>query len=122
MPKRVKGVVPRNPLAVIASLIGVVEVAFAYPVTRLSGINQTIIVVFLVAFPVLLVVCFFVTVWFKPGHLYSPKDYSTDESFLVGIRKVQPTLSRRPREQFVGQPTALHEDVSRPVESGEEAP
>ncbi len=72
-----RGGIAQNPLAVISILIGVVEAAFSYPVTRLSGLNQTICVIFMVVFPVLLMMCFFATVWFKPGHLYAPKDYAS---------------------------------------------
>jgi hypothetical protein len=79
---------PSNPLTVIAALIGIVELAFAYPITKLSGTNQTIFVVFMVSFPVLLMSCFFLTVWFKPGHLYAPRDYANDQSFLGGIGRV----------------------------------
>jgi hypothetical protein len=78
----------RNPLTVIAALIGVVEAAFAYPVTRLTGTNQTFIVAFMVLFPALLLLCFFITVWFFPGHLYGPSDYTQDDSFLMGIGRV----------------------------------
>lgn len=81
------GGIAQNPLAVISSLIAVVEAAFSYPVTRLSGSNQTVFVTFMVGFPVLLMACFFVTVWFKPGHLYAPKDYASPTDFLRGIGK-----------------------------------
>ena len=81
------GQLAQNPLAVIASLIAIVEAAFAYPVTKLSNTNQTIFVYFMVGFPVLLVLCFFITLWVKPGHLYSPKDYASPADFLRGIGK-----------------------------------
>src|SRR5258708_25950991 len=81
------GLSAQNLLAVIALLIGIVEAAFAYPVTHLSGSNQTVFVYFMVGFPVLLVLCFFITVWAKPGHLYSPKDYASPADFLRGIGK-----------------------------------
>jgi|SRR5882724_8125256 len=79
---------PQNPLTVIAALIGVVEAAFAYPVTKLTGANQTVFVYFMVGFPSLLLLCFFATVWFKPAHLYGPRDYTQDDSFLRGIGRV----------------------------------
>jgi hypothetical protein len=78
----------RNPLTVIAALIGVVEAAFAYPVTKLTGTNQTVFVLFMVCFPVLLLLCFFITVWFRPAHLYGPSDYTQDNSFLAGIGRI----------------------------------
>ena len=95
---------PQNPLAVIALLIGVVEAAFAYPVTQLQGTNQTVFVIFMVGFPVLLMLAFFLTVWFRPGHLYAPKDYTRDESFLEGIGRVPAVPSRKAIPQPVEQP------------------
>jgi len=80
-----------NPLAVIAALIGVVEAAFAYPVTKLAGVNQTIVILFMVIFPFVLLLTFFLIVWFKPAHLYAPKDYQVDKSFLDAIGKAQPS-------------------------------
>ncbi len=93
------GLSAQNPLAVIALLIGIVEAAFAYPVTHLSGSNQTVFVYFMVGFPVLLVLCFFITVWAKPGHLYSPKDYASPTDFLRGIGKssaIPPQAAQEP--------------------------
>ncbi len=81
------GVIAQNPLAVISLLIAIVEMALAYPVTKLSGSSQTEFVHFMVGFPLLLMILFFVTVWFRPGHLYSPKDYASPTDFLRGIGK-----------------------------------
>jgi hypothetical protein len=108
---------PLNPLAVIASLIGVVELAFAYPITKLSGSNQTILVFFMVGFPVFLVSCFFLTVWFKPGHLYSPRDYADDQSFLGGIGRMPGLPSQRaiplPDEPQTSSESARGKDVGQ---------
>jgi hypothetical protein len=104
-----KGVQPgraQNPLTVIAALIGVVEAAFAYPVTKLSGFNQSVFVCFMVGFPVLLLLCFFFTVWFTPGHLYGPRDYTRDDSFLRVIGR-ESALSSAPS------PPPPEEGVSR---------
>lgn len=98
------GLIPQNPLAVIALLIGVVEAALSYPVTMLSGTNQTIFVWFMVGFPSLLMLGFYLTVWFRPGHLYSPKDYAKDETFLEGIGKLAPKSIERTSGQQIGQP------------------
>lgn len=63
----------------VALLIGLVEAALAYPVGKLSGTNQTLFVYFMIGFPVLLLLCFFLTVWFKPAHLYGPRDFTQDD-------------------------------------------
>ena len=78
--------VPRNPLAVVALFVSAIDAIFAYPVTKLAGINQTIIIAFMVVFPSALMVFFFLTVWFRPAHLYGPGDFTKDENFLRGIR------------------------------------
>ncbi len=88
---------PQNPLAIIALLVGLVEAAFAYPVTKLSGVNQTIMVVFMVGFPVLLMLCLLLVMWFKPGVLYGPKDYAKDESFLQAIGRAIPAQGITPQ-------------------------
>jgi hypothetical protein len=102
------GLSAQNPLAVISLLIGTVEAAFGYPVTHLSGPNQTIFVYFMVGFPVLLVLCFFITVWTKPGHLYSPKDYASPADFLQGIGKssaIPPQAAQEPPRKQLGAPS-----------------
>lgn len=78
---------PENPFAVISALIGVIEIAFSYPVTRLSGSNQTIVVMFMVTFPILLLLCFFGILWFKPTHLYGPDRFRSDKAFLSSLSR-----------------------------------
>ncbi len=90
-PPKNRGKALGNPLAVISALIVVVELAFAYPVTQLSGSNQTLVVLFMVTFPFVLYGGFLLLVWFKPAHLYAPKDYEADKSFLDAIGKAQPS-------------------------------
>jgi len=108
------GRIAQNPLAVIASLIALVEVAFSYPVTKLSGSNQTIVVWFMVGFPTLLLLCFFATVWIKPGHLYGPKDYGGGESFLRGIGRL-PAVSVRKGVVLAGREVELDLGVAEDV-------
>ncbi len=86
-PAHGKKPVAGNPLAVTVAFMGVVECAFAYPVTKLTGSNQTIFVIFMVCFPILVLALFFLVVWCRPTHLYGPKDYSKDEHFLSALVK-----------------------------------
>lgn len=89
-----------NPLAVIASLFSIMEAAFVYPVTKLSGSNQTLFVHFMVGFPILVVVGFFLILWFKPGHLYAPGEYESSNDYLRSIGKV----SAIPAQERAGLP------------------
>src|SRR5882762_11256467 len=100
---------PQNPLGIIALLIGIVELAFAYPVTKLQGLNQTLVIAFMVSFPFLLMLGFFLTVWFRPGHLYGPKDYTKDESFLEGIGKIPAMFTTK----VIPQPAELQPSSER---------
>lgn len=102
--------IAQNPLAVISTLIALVEAAFSYPVTKLSGQNQTIFVVFMVGFPVLLMLCFFITVWFKPGHLYAPRDYASPTDFLRGIGKGSAIPPGATPELGIPEPSSLRID------------
>lgn len=112
----------KNPLAVIASLIGVVEAAFVYPVTKLSGPNQTVFVAFMVGFPVLLMMCFFLTVWFKPGHLYSPGEYETPTDFLKGIGKVSAIPAQATLDSPGSKPARPRSGFGSEVKLGAEEP
>lgn len=80
----------RNPLAIIAGLIAIVELALAYPVTQLAGRNQDLFVDFMVGFPCLLLVGFFLILWFRPSHFYAPRDFQDDRTFLEALGKAQP--------------------------------
>lgn len=92
---------PRNPITIVALLIGIVEVAFAYPVTQLTGGLQAIVVTFMVSFPILLLSVFFLIVWFRPGHLYGPKDFEKDENFLKAILNFSERTPNRPEQQAI---------------------
>lgn len=81
-----------NPLAVISLFISIVEAAFVYPVTHLQGANQTVFVFFMVGFPTLFLILFFLTVWFRPGHLFGPKDYLNEQHYLESIGRAAVTF------------------------------
>jgi hypothetical protein len=103
-----------NPLITISTLIGVVEWAFAYPVSRLSDSNQTLVVRFMVLFPFALMAGFFAVVWFRPGHLYGPADYGSNADFLRAIGKIPAIVSPQSDvPAFLGAGSSDPEDTVR---------
>lgn len=76
----------RNPLTVIAMFAGLAEISGTVVLPLLTKNVQETFIWFLMTFPGLLVLLFFVTLWKKPNSLYSPSDYQNDSSFLESIR------------------------------------
>lgn len=76
----------KNPLGVIALFIsliyGISALIFGASVSVLSSFNQTVLVLFIVLFPVIVLALFGWLVAFHHKKLYAPLDYRTDESFL----------------------------------------
>lgn len=93
---------PRNALGVISLFVGVVELAFAYPVTVLSGVTQIVFVIFMVSFPVLVLAGFFFVLLKYPENFYSPSDFQDPQAFtrLVERRdkKLDEHLKKRTQE------------------------
>lgn len=72
----------KNPLTIIAIFAGIVEVSSTGVLPFLSESTQEVYIWFLIGFPSLLVISFFLTLNFNNTVLYSPSDYKEDESFL----------------------------------------
>lgn len=86
-PDRAGRLSPRNALGVIALFVGVVEVAFAYPVTTLQGGAQLSVIGFMVAFPVVVLAAFLFVLVRYPENLYAPTDYADPQSFVQLITR-----------------------------------
>ncbi len=72
----------RNPLTLIAIFAGLAEVAATTVLPMLSDETQQIFVWYVMLFPVLLVLAFFLTLNFNHGVLYSPSDFQDEGNFL----------------------------------------
>jgi hypothetical protein len=72
----------KNPLTIIAVFASVVEISCAYVLPSISISLQGTYIWFLMLFPILLVVAFFIVLWFKPYVLYAPSDYKDDANFI----------------------------------------
>ncbi len=85
MLKRAKKI--SNPLTVIAVFAGLTEVVATALLSLVSEQNQFIVLVFLLAFPCLLVVLFFITLNFNNKVLYAPSDYADETNFMTMMDK-----------------------------------
>lgn len=72
-----------NPLTVIAIFAAIVEVSATAVLPFISLLSQQVFVWFLIGFPTLLVLLFFLTLNFNHQVLYAPSDYRDDSSFLA---------------------------------------
>jgi hypothetical protein len=76
-----------NPLTVIAIFAGIAETSGTLILPFLGVSLQWTYIWFLMAFPTILLFIFFYVLWKKPGILYAPSDYNSDEAFLGAIDK-----------------------------------
>jgi hypothetical protein len=81
-----------NPLTLIAIFASLAEIAATSVLPILEGEIQGVFVWYVMLFPVLLVVLFFITLNWNHGVLYAPSDYSDESNFLrtlFGDRSVE---------------------------------
>jgi len=78
-----------NPLWIIVLFCSLTEVTLGYVVFNTTGAIQVGLTCFVIGFPLIIAILFFIVVWYRPTHLYAPKDYKKDESFLNGISSVK---------------------------------
>lgn len=71
----------RNPLTIIAIFACLAEVSGTVVLPLMDPSVQGIFIWFLMLFPISLVSCFFILLWFKHEVLYAPSDFRSDASF-----------------------------------------
>lgn len=74
-----------NPLWIISMFFSFTEIILGYAVFNTTGGIQIALTIFVLSFPVLVALSFFLILWFRPEHLYAPKDYYNDDSFLKSM-------------------------------------
>jgi hypothetical protein len=67
-----------SPLALIALFVAIIELFLVYPITQLTGWDRTLLVIFVIVYPVFIAGSFFVFLWKKPVNLYTPQTLSAD--------------------------------------------
>lgn len=73
----------KNPLTIIAVFAGIAEVSGTIVTPLLLPAQQSIFIWFLIFFPILLIVLFFLTLNFNPKVLYAPSDFKNEDNFLT---------------------------------------
>lgn len=71
-----------NPLTVIGIFATLAEIAASVTILFLASELQKVFIWYVMLFPILLVVLFFITLNLNSKVLYAPSDFRTDESFL----------------------------------------
>lgn len=72
----------KNPLTIIAIFAGIAEVSGTVVLPFIEKDNQSIFVWFLVFFPIILVILFFVTLNFNNKVLYAPSDFKDENNYI----------------------------------------
>lgn len=74
-----------NPLTVIAIFAALAEVAGILAIAQVDEELQQTFIWFVMLFPTLIVILFFLTLNFNPKVLYAPSDFKDEENFLSAI-------------------------------------
>lgn len=72
----------RNPLTIIAIFSTLSEIASTVALATVGKDLQYIFVWFVMLFPTILIVAFFLTLNFNPSVLYAPSDFTNEEHFI----------------------------------------
>lgn len=72
----------KNPLTVIAIFAGIAEVSGTLVLPFISTNNQLTFIYFLIIFPSILVILFFLTLNFNNKALYAPSDFNNEENYI----------------------------------------
>jgi hypothetical protein len=75
----------KNPLTIIAIFAAIAEISGTVVLPFITSTNQAIYVWFLMIFPIMLIVLFFITLNFNHKVLYAPSDYQNEDNFLKSL-------------------------------------
>lgn len=75
----------KNPLTIIAIFAAIAEISGTLVLPFIEKANQSVYVWFLMVFPILLILLFFLTLNFNHKVLYAPSDYKNEDNFLQSL-------------------------------------
>lgn len=107
----------KNPLTVIAIFAALAEVSGTVVLPFLEKDLQEIYVWFLMAFPVLLVLAFFLTLNFNRRALYAPSDYREEQHFVDLAAAASPEAREEKLKIEVAQLRRMEERQAQPTKS-----
>jgi len=106
----------KNPLTVISVFAGLAEIAGTLVLPFVSENNQVVYIWFLMLFPALLVVLFFLTLNFNPKVLYAPSDFSDEKNYMDLFR---PTSTSEKFRKLEVEMSEQEEEIPAKPEAGE---
>lgn len=99
-----------NPLTIIGLFAGIAEVAGTVVLPLVSPDLQRVFIWYVMMFPILLVVLFFITLNLNRNVLYAPSDFSNEENFMKLTNSINKSVHAA-KEQ-VDQVTTQHPELS----------
>lgn len=101
----------KNPLTIIAIFAAIAEISGTMVLPFIEKSNQSIYVWFLMIFPILLILLFFLTLNFNHKVLYAPSDYKNEDNFLQSL----------PRASFIEKVQQIQAELeeAEPAESAQ---
>lgn len=97
-----------TPLWMISIFVTFTEAVLGITLTRASGGIEIALTVFVIVFPILIAGAFFVTLWYRPFVLYTPRDYEK-----VDVEKFVGAMSLSRFATLVTQTSDLKEQIER---------
>ncbi len=111
-----------NPLAVIIVFVSFTEfVAGGALILKAEGVVLTALTTFVIAFPILVATAFFFVLWFRPAHLYAPKDHTSSQDFLKSLRVNSDLRQReiaRQNDAYKNQLETLRHELNQKLTAG----
>jgi tetratricopeptide (TPR) repeat protein len=109
----------KNPMTIISLFVGLVEVTLGLSLAALPDGLKSVIVWFLVLFPTLNAIAFFIVLIRYPQNFYGPRDYQSDQSFLSSLQVRGSITAGKPASDRLDAPNeaALDNQQSLPVQT-----
>lgn len=113
-----------TPLALIALFISLTETVLGVGVTQLQGLPQMMLLTFVMVFPVIISVVFFVFLWCRPHTLYTPSEYGSPE-LVAAFERAMSGADRITRkadeiEELVTKIRSVEDELSKKAKDLEE--
>ncbi len=94
-----------TPLGIVAAFVGLTEVVVGVALTQVSGGIQVILTVFVMLFPLLVAIAFFLILWYRAYVFYPPSEYGNinPKDFMGAIRDAPMVATQVELARSVGQ-------------------
>lgn len=102
----------KNPLTIIAIFAAIAEISGTIVLPFIAPANQAVYVWFLIIFPILLILLFFITLNFNHKVLYAPSDYQNEDNFLRSL----------PRATFAEKALKIEAEIAEETKALESTP